>query len=260
MFTSAASGPKNKTRSKAATALNSRLTRYLSISVGAWSLGSQESFADIVIINLGSGSGGFNIDGLNGGLTSGTRASKYNFPTTGPRLRLYNNFNNSGTVTTGIAGAAGATALQFACYGSRTFADIKKLTSSDTINSSGVWSNAYWQNAFKNGSYTASNFSSSDYVAFRFGAGSNWNYGWLQTTWDGTNFQINSGAYQSTLNTAIQAGAVAVPEPGTLALGSLALLAGGGAAVRRYRKQRGQQPANPVTEPATKGSEAKPVA
>ena len=31
---------------------------------------------------------------------------------------------------------------------------------------------------------------------------------------------------------------VAVPEPGTLTLGSLALLAGGGAAVRRYRKQR----------------------
>jgi hypothetical protein len=67
------------------------------------------------------------------------------------------------------------------------------------------------------------------------------NYGWLEVTWTASTgeFQILSGAYESTPDVAILAGAgagpAAVPEPGTWA--AAALLAGGAAFVR-WRKRR----------------------
>jgi hypothetical protein len=242
--------------------LNSRLTRYFSISVGACALGSQESFADIVNINVGSGTGGFNINGVNGGIASGTFLRKSNFPISGPNnnLYLYNNFRG----TTGLGGFATSFGtipfLQLAVTSTTGDAKIKNFASSTSISSSSLFNALYTNTAFKSGTSTAANFTTSNYVGFRFGSTGSFNYGWLQTTWDGTNFQINSGAYESTVNTAILAGAAApVPEPGTLALGSLALLAGGGAAVRRYRKQRQQQANTPVAEPAPEGAESASV-
>jgi hypothetical protein len=255
MITSAASGPKNKTRSKAAPALNSRLTRYLSISVGACAVGSQESFADIVNINVGAS--GFNIDGVNGGASAGTQRNVYNFPITGTNrtLRIYNN-------SAGLTGLGGTGLnLQFA-VNSLGNAQIKKFYSTNSIDNTSTFTSNGNATGFKYFGNTAADFSTTDYVGFRFGNGINYNYGWLQTTWNSSTntFQINSGAYESTVNTAILAGAAApVPEPGTLALGSLALLTGGGAAVRRYRKQRQQQAITPVAEPAPEGAESASV-
>jgi hypothetical protein len=254
MITSPASAKKNQSRLNATPALNSRLTRYFSISVGACALGSQESFADIVNINVGSGTGGFNINGVNGGIASGTFTRIDNFPTfeNTNNLFLYNNYRG----TTGLGGFSFATRqyLQLAVNNTSNAAQIKNFASSTSISSSSLFNSNYINTAFKSGSSTAANFTTNNYVGFRFGSGSTFNYGWLQTTWDGTNFQINSGAYESTVNTAILAGAAApVPEPGTLTLGSLALLAGGGAAVRRYRKQRQSQSASTTnaTDPVT---------
>ena len=256
MITSPASAKKNQSRLNVTPALNSRLTRYFSISVGACALASQESFADIVNINVGSGTGGFNINGVNGGIASGSYLRKSNFPIFGANniLYLYNNYRGA----TGLGGFATSFGtipfLQLAVNNTTNAAQIKNFASSTSISSSSLFNSNYINTAFKSGSSTAANFTTNNYVGFRFGSGSTFNYGWLQTTWDGTNFQINSGAYESTVNTAILAGAAApVPEPGTLTLGSLALLAGGGAAVRRYRKQRQSQSAGTTnaTDPVT---------
>ena len=64
------------------------------------------------------------------------------------------------------------------------------------------------------------------------------NYGWLEVTWAAASdqFQILSGAYESTANTPIPIGAV--PEPTTIALTGVAALALGAGAIRRARKSR----------------------
>jgi hypothetical protein len=64
----------------------------------------------------------------------------------------------------------------------------------------------------------------------------------LEVTWDGTseNWQILSGAYETTVETAIAAGqgAASVPAPSPASL--LALIVGG-AALRQWRRGRRQQ-------------------
>jgi hypothetical protein len=59
-------------------------------------------------------------------------------------------------------------------------------------------------------------------------------------TWDNTlnQFQILSGAYETTPNTSILAGAVPVPEPSAVALAGIGALALGAGAIRRSRKAR----------------------
>jgi hypothetical protein len=256
MITSPASAKKNQSRLNATPALNSRLTRYFSISVGACVLGSQQSFADIVNINVGSGTGGFDINGVNGGAVKDVLRRIPDFPIYGRRNLLY--LANDFYGTSGLSGFS--TNFQLAVNNTSNAAQIKNFASSTSISSSSLFNSNYINTAFKSGSSTAANFTTSNYVGFRFGTTGSYNYGWLQTTWNGTNFQINSGAYESTVNTAILAGAAApVPEPGTLALGSLALLAGGGAAVRRYRKQRHQKATTPTAEPAAERAESAPV-
>ena len=60
------------------------------------------------------------------------------------------------------------------------------------------------------------------------------NYGWLEVTWNAkaSEFEILSGAYESTPGVSILAGAV--PEPSS----SLLALVAGGAALTRRRRQR----------------------
>ena len=236
------------TRKKPFASLPTKFVQYASASYALGKLCATESRAEIVMINVGSGSGGFNINQVNGGVAVGNFQIKNDFPNSGAgQLYLFNQFGTSSiTGLTGKSGLAlGVTAI--------ADASIKKFSAGATINGTTSFNESQYFTAFKSNGVTAANFTTNDYVGFQFGTAGNYHYGWLQTTWDGTNFQINSGAYESTANTAIFAGANApVPEPGTLALGSLALLAGGGAAVRRYRKQRQSQSAagQPTTEPA----------
>lgn len=223
-------------RKKTSKTLATKIVRYASASYALVKLSATESRAEIVMINVGSGSGGFNINQVNGGVAVGNFQIKNDFPNSGAgQLYLFNQFGTSSI--TGLAGKSGL-ALGVTAIAN---ASIKKFSAGATIDGTTSFNTSQYFTAFKSNGVTAANFTTSDYVGFQFGTAGNYHYGWLQTTWDGTNFQINSGAYESTANTAILAGAVPVPEPGTLALGSLALLAGGGAAVRRYRKQRQNQ-------------------
>ncbi len=216
--------------------LPTKIIRYATASCVLGKLCATESRAEIVIIDLGST--GFNINQVNGGLnTAGSYIRKQNFPISGAG-NLYLNYKVGEGQAIGLSGNGG---MAFAITGISTAA-IKNFATSATIDAGSSFNTNYNFTAFKSASSTAANFTTSNYVGFRFGTTGNYNYGWLQTTWDGTSFQVNSGAYESTANVAIQAGAIAVPEPGTLTLGSLALLAGGGAAVRRYRKQRQSPP------------------
>ena len=241
------------TRKTPPPSLPTKIIRYATASCVLGKLCATESRAEIVIIDLGST--GFNINQVNGGLnTAGSYIRKQNFPISGAG-NLYLNYKVGGGQAIGLSGNGG---MAFAITGISTAA-IKNFATSATIDAGSSFNTNYNFTAFKSGSSTAANFTTSNFVGFRFGTTGNYNYGWLQTTWDGTNFQINSGAYESTANTAILAGAVPVPEPGTLALGSLALLTGGGAAVRRYRKQRQQQANTPVAEPAPEGPDSAPV-
>ena len=222
------------TRKTPPPSLPTKIIRYATASCVLGKLCATESRADIVMIDVGPT--GFNINQVNGNVAVGSFRTVNSFPTTGGGLSLLNQAGSS--VSTGLKGEGN---LYFATTGS--VASIIKFTTNDIINAGSATS---WTTNYLWSSFNSSNtFSTNNYVAFRFGSGGaispSYNYGWLQTTWDGTNFQINSGAYETTVNTAILAGAVPVPEPGTLTLGSLALLAGGGAAVRRYRKQRQNQ-------------------
>ena len=236
------------TRKTPPPSLPTKIIRYATASCVLGKLCATESRAEIVMINVGSGSGGFNINQVNGNVAVESYQIKNNFPITGAG-QLYL-FNQSGfSSITGLTGKSGL------ALGVTAIADasIKKFSAGATIDGTTSFNTSQYFTAFKSNGVTAANFTTSDYVGFQFGTLGNYNYGWLQTTWDGTNFQINSGAYESTANVAIQAGAVAVPEPGTLTLGSLALLAGGGAAVRRYRKQRQSPSASTTnaTDPVT---------
>jgi len=225
------------TRKKPSASLPTKIVRYATASWVLGKLYANESRAEIVMINVGSGSGGFNINQVNGGLnTAGSYIRKQNFPISGGG-NLYLTYKFASGQAIGLGGNIGM-ALAVT---SANFASVKKFSAGSSIGSSSSFNTNYNFTAFQSNGVTAANFTTSDYVGFQFGTAGNYHYGWLQTTWDGTNFQINSGAYESTANTAILAGAVPVPEPGTLALSSLALLAGGGAAVRRNRKQRQAQ-------------------
>ena len=240
------------TRKTPPPSLPTKIIRYATASCVLGKLCATDSRAEIVMINVGSGSGGFNINQVNGNVAVGNYQKKNNFPLTGAgQLYLFNQFGSSSI--TGLAGKSGMALGITAPNPNPTPASIKKFSAGATIDGTTSFNTSQYFTAFKSGSVTAANFTTSDYVGFQFGTLGNYNYGWLQTTWDGTNFQINSGAYESTANVAIQAGAVAVPEPGTLTLGSLALLAGGGAAVRRYRKQRQSPSASTTnaTDPVT---------
>lgn len=236
--------------------LPTKIIRYATASCVLGKLCATESRAEIVMINVGSGTNGFNINQMNGGLSAGQVTKRTDFPIPGGgNLYLLYKYKPTTSNITGLGGNTGMALAINQPGPSPTPASVKKFTAGTSIGITSDFNTNYTNTAFKADGVTAGNFTTNDYVGFRFGNDltSTYYYGWLQTTWDGTNFQINSGAYESTANTAILAGAVPVPEPGTLALGSLALLASGGAAVRRYRKQRQSKSANSTdaTNPVT---------
>jgi len=76
-------------------------------------------------------------------------------------------------------------------------------------------------------------------------------YGWIKATWDGTNFQFYSAAYESTPGVAIRAGdtgaSAAVPEPTTMAVFGLGALVLGAGKVRKQRAARRQKQAEALS-------------
>ena len=200
---------------------SSFLTGFLAMLVAAGLLSSAGT-AQAALISINIGPSGFNIGGINGGAGLGDYRQVDNFPTSGNYLFLYNNGFN-------VYGLQGANGLEFATGGGA--ATPVKFAQGASIGSGSNYSGM--QGYFKTQTATSPDFGAGSYMGFRTSQN---NYGWLEVTWTAASnqFQILSGAFESTPNVAILAGPAAVPEPGTWA--AAALLAGG-AAFMRWRKR-----------------------
>ena len=217
-------------------------TKYGCIALGSSALATVQSQAEIVTINLASaGSNSQNISGVNPNTTvldpAGANSGTWRLFGTGSDLGM---FSSGG--------------MKFAINGG--YASPKNFAGGSLIiSNSSTFSQSPAETFFKKGSSSSANFGANSYLGFQFTRDDGtFNYGYIEATWNSASnqFQFLSAAYENTANVGITAGA-AVPEPGTLTLGSLALLAGGGAAVRRYRKQRQSPSASTTnaTDPVT---------
>jgi hypothetical protein len=127
-----------------------------------------------------------------------------------------------------------------------------RFLAGDSIDSTRSWQSGSDNQLFQDNDpslITAPAFGSGSYLGFRIenrlSAGT-YNYGWLEVRWNSTipnEFEILSGAYETTANTAILAGATA-PSPGpsssvpdSSSTGALGLLLGS-VLVRHWRRQR----------------------
>ena len=192
-------------------------------SVGAGILGTHSAEAAIVTIDIGPS--GFNIEGVNAG--GQNNASIQNFPI-------------SGGGTLGIRyGVRGGSNLYFATNG--TNASPSNFSGGVSIGSSftGTWATNFSPTSyFKYYGDISPNFGANSYLGFRTAQG---NYGWMEATWDGTDFQFYSAAYEDVVGASIVAGAtgsVAVPEIDPSGLASALSLVMGSAAMLEQRRRK----------------------
>lgn len=227
----------------------SRLGTYLAAGLGATT--GVAATSDAAIIQIDIGPSGFNIGGVNGGVAAGTYQFFDNFPFAGQGLIGIANAATAGGTYTGLFGGEGATegAVLWLANGGNTVEPFNLASPTNFAKDAPIDGNtpfgvdgSPWHTLFKVSVDTTSavspDFGPNSYMGFRTASG---NYGWLEVTWtSATNeFQILSGAYESVPGATILAGQIApVPEPSTLAMGGVAALVCGGAALRRWRKQR----------------------
>ena len=215
---------------------SNRLAAYLATGIGAGIVATPMAEAAIVTIDLTSS--GFDLDGPNAELSSGSYTFRTDFPISGGgRLEVLNGYWS-------WLGLYGFSGIRFA-VGSNDASPVK-FTLNQSIGYSANWSSSPTLPLFKRDGDESPDFGSGSYMGFKTAQG---NYGWLEVTWAGATdtFQIYSGAYESVANMAIAAGDTgggtsAVPEPRQVA-SSLLLLALGaaGVAIQRQRAKKKQQ-------------------
>jgi hypothetical protein len=234
---------KTRVTSKAA------LGRYLAAGLGATGLATVESEAAVVSLDITNlGSNAVNASGINAGIASGGSKTVNDFVVAGRSLTVGNNLPLlAGNIYTGLWGNDNG--VRIAATGGN-YAEPTKFVFGNTVSSATSFQGARDSQVFylKYGSslYNSPNFTASpaNYIGFRvaangsapqFNDATQFNYGYFQVTWDSSSdqFQILSGAYESTVNTPI-----AVPEPSTVALAGIGALALGAGAIRRSRKAR----------------------
>ena len=209
--------------------------------IGSLSLvATGKSNAEVIALNLSSlGSNNQNITGTNARISNGNKTINNVLGGSSGNWWVWNNTNYKGIGSDTISSTMKFFVNSAANASPKRFNDYSVIGST-----SGTLSSNFNFSLFYNSGSLSQNFSSpNNYLGFHDSSVNK--YGWLQATWNGSTktFTFVAGAYENTPGVSIRAGAVPVPEPGTLTLGSLALLAGGGAAIRRYRKQRQSQSA-----------------
>ena len=165
--------------------------------------------AAVVALDLNA----LNLSGPNAGVPAGNLGNRSIIPGNDEFL-VYNTF--------GVKGMYESFNIQFANVTGSV--ELAKFTNGSFIGGSyPTWSDTgLFYDSAASPSISAPNFGPGSFIGFRTAiGGTEWNYGYLEALWDGTNFQFLSGAYESTVNTAIQ-----VPAPGAAALLAMAGLTG----------------------------------
>jgi hypothetical protein len=202
---------------------NGRLASYLTAGVAGAMMATAHSDAGVVLIDL-TNVAGFDITGPD--------------PSTG-NIPNWLGMAGSGTLNIQYYGVSGSFGLEFAVLDASSPASPRNFGANDSIGSSiSYFTGSQFRTEFQTWvsaiftTVVSPNFGAGSFMGFRFGSSGSYNYGYLEVTWNSTTttWQILSGAYESTVNTAIAAGATPVPAPS-----ALALLALGGGAFRRAR-------------------------
>jgi hypothetical protein len=193
-------------------------------SVGAGILGTQSAEAGIVTIDLAS----FGMTGVNAGLTYGTFRNVYNFPISSSGSLQLTNLSYAKGIDFGTGSKL---AVNSGLTAPRNFA------AGAEIGPTSYFTRYAKYQRFKYLSSQSAVFGANSYLGFQTSQG---NYGWLRATWDGTNFQLYSGAYESVAGTPINAGATgtAVPEIDPTGLASAMSLVMGSAAMLEQRRRK----------------------
>jgi len=223
------------------------------VSLGAGVLGTQSAEAGIVTIDL-TNVNGVNFTGQNAGLTNGGfkfttidfgGARKLDFFVSlnyGPDNELTGPINNGNFNTYGgIANSGSNCTPLIYTEGASVGGPVNNFNSNDGRSPS-----------FRDTLYSIAAPNFDGYLGFlSSGDGGNPGvYGWIKATWDGTNFQFYSAAYESTPGVAIMAGdtgVAAVPEPTTMAVFGLGALVLGAGKVRKQRAARRQKQAEALS-------------
>lgn len=214
-------------------------------SVGGGYLGTQSAEAGIVSIDL-TNVNGRDFTGENAGLSAGNYARfSMSFGAAGTLEFTALNRNNNNYLYTGLQALGGQGGI--ANGGSRN-----TPTQFDFGDPIGGSASAFLPGRYGNNPlfyykesgdvHAAPNFDG--YLGFLSsgtnGQGTNGVYGWIRATWDGTNFQLYSAAYESTPGLPILAGAVpsAVPEIDPSGLASTMSLVMGSVAMLEQRRRK----------------------
>ena len=210
----------------------SRLGAYLAIGVGTGALATS---AEAAVVTIDVSATGFNITGVNGGLSYGSFTEFNNFTTTGAgSLFLSNAFLDA----TGVYGGSG---FGLATGGSNITVDPVNFAAGALIdaNAGGGEFRSSVISVFKYATLVSPDFGPNSFLGFKDALG---RYGYIETTWNSTSdqFQIFSAAYESDVGVGIMTpGVASVPEIDPSGLASaLSLVMGSVAMLEQRRRKR----------------------
>ena len=199
------------------------------------------SSSEAAVVSLDLGASGLNILGPNAGLSAGTKRDVF--------LNGLGGVNSSFDLRDNYSGMWGldpSANFEISIISNAATANPTNFATGQSIGGTGNWATGGPATSFRHGpsSGVSPDFGANSFLGFRIINGSDYNYGYLEALWNSSTntFELLSGAYESTANTAILAGAGGggsgggggggVPLPGAAGLAACGLL---GVSRRRRR-------------------------